>query len=78
MKSQEPGISLEESNGEKSSEQRGPRKSPTRHPEESTGRVSQPALLVGREAAGEWMGGGKGVGHGWTSGGDTLTIPSLW
>ncbi|NXP42474.1 CDK12 kinase, partial [Leiothrix lutea] len=46
MKSQEPGITLEESNGEKSSEQqqqqqqqqqRGPRKSPTRHPEESTG-----------------------------------------
>ncbi|NXH30021.1 CDK12 kinase, partial [Myiagra hebetior] len=37
MKSQEPGITLEESNGEKSSEQqRGPRKSPTRHPEEST------------------------------------------
>ncbi|NXY11258.1 CDK12 kinase, partial [Pteruthius melanotis] len=36
MKSQEPGISLEESNGEKSSEQRGPRKSPARHPEEST------------------------------------------
>ncbi|NWH90249.1 CDK12 kinase, partial [Aegithalos caudatus] len=38
MKSQEPGITLEESNGEKSSEQRGPRKSPTRHPEESTGK----------------------------------------
>ncbi|NWT81556.1 CDK12 kinase, partial [Lanius ludovicianus] len=38
MKSQEPGITLEESNGEKSSEQqRGPRKTPTRHPEESTG-----------------------------------------
>ncbi|NXI80003.1 CDK12 kinase, partial [Rhipidura dahli] len=38
MKSQEPGITLEESNGEKSSsEQRGPRKSPARHPEESTG-----------------------------------------
>ncbi|OWK54758.1 cyclin-dependent kinase 12 isoform X1 [Lonchura striata] len=39
MKSQEPGITLEESNGEKSSEQRGPRKSPattTRQPEEST------------------------------------------
>ncbi|NWT09482.1 CDK12 kinase, partial [Vireo altiloquus] len=36
MKSQEPGITLEESNGEKSSEQRGPRKTPTRHPEEST------------------------------------------
>ncbi|NXE02947.1 CDK12 kinase, partial [Chaetorhynchus papuensis] len=37
MKSQEPGITLEESNGEKSSsEQRGPRKSPARHPEEST------------------------------------------
>ncbi|NXH64846.1 CDK12 kinase, partial [Rhabdornis inornatus] len=37
MKSQEPGITLEESNGEKSNEQRGPRKTPTRHPEESTG-----------------------------------------
>ncbi|KAM7029944.1 cyclin-dependent kinase 12 isoform 2-T2 [Acridotheres tristis] len=36
MKSQEPGITLEESNGEKSNEQRGPRKTPTRHPEEST------------------------------------------
>ncbi|XP_038018788.1 cyclin-dependent kinase 12 isoform X2 [Motacilla alba alba] len=36
MKSQEPGITLEESNGEKSSEQRAARKSPTRHPEEST------------------------------------------
>lgn len=36
MKSQEPGITLEESNGEKSSEQRGPRKSSPRHPEEST------------------------------------------
>ncbi|NXJ29372.1 CDK12 kinase, partial [Dicrurus megarhynchus] len=39
MKSQEPGITLEESNGEKSSEQRGPRKTPTRHPEESTAQV---------------------------------------
>ncbi|XP_062364240.1 cyclin-dependent kinase 12 isoform X2 [Cinclus cinclus] len=36
MKSQEPGITLEESNGEKSNEQRGPRKTPTRLPEEST------------------------------------------
>ncbi|XP_016159783.1 PREDICTED: cyclin-dependent kinase 12 [Ficedula albicollis] len=36
MKSQEPGITLEESNGEKSNEQRAPRKTPTRHPEEST------------------------------------------
>ncbi|NXA09055.1 CDK12 kinase, partial [Sapayoa aenigma] len=37
MKSQEPGIpALEESNGEKSSEQRGPRKTPSRHPEESS------------------------------------------
>ncbi|XP_010120661.1 PREDICTED: cyclin-dependent kinase 12-like [Chlamydotis macqueenii] len=36
MKSQEPVITLEESNGEKSSEQRGPRKTPTVHPEEST------------------------------------------
>ncbi|XP_027764889.1 cyclin-dependent kinase 12 isoform X2 [Empidonax traillii] len=37
MKSQEPGIpSLEESNGEKSSEQRAPRKTPPRHPEESS------------------------------------------
>ncbi|NXR77178.1 CDK12 kinase, partial [Pycnonotus jocosus] len=39
MKSQEPGITLEESNGEKSSEQRAPRKTPTRHPEESTAQV---------------------------------------
>ena len=38
MKSQEPVITLEESNGEKSSEQRGPRKTPTVHPEESTGK----------------------------------------
>ncbi|NXS89207.1 CDK12 kinase, partial [Erpornis zantholeuca] len=46
MKSQEPGITLEESNGEKSSEQqRGPRKSPTRHPEESTGeKIPTPSL----------------------------------
>ncbi|XP_063259818.1 cyclin-dependent kinase 12 isoform X2 [Prinia subflava] len=37
MKSQEPGMSLEESNGERSGEQqRGPRKTPARHPEEST------------------------------------------
>ncbi|NWS64421.1 CDK12 kinase, partial [Chunga burmeisteri] len=36
MKSQEPVITLEESNGEKSSEQQGPRKTPTVHPEEST------------------------------------------
>ncbi|NWH58892.1 CDK12 kinase, partial [Geococcyx californianus] len=36
MKSQEPVIPLEESNGEKSNEQRGPRKTPTVHPEEST------------------------------------------
>ncbi|XP_054657492.1 cyclin-dependent kinase 12 isoform X4 [Grus americana] len=36
MKSQEPVITLEESNGEKSSEQRGARKTPTVHPEEST------------------------------------------
>ncbi|XP_009955942.1 PREDICTED: cyclin-dependent kinase 12, partial [Leptosomus discolor] len=36
MKSQEPVLTLEESNGEKSSEQRGPRKTPTLHPEEST------------------------------------------
>ncbi|XP_062451618.1 cyclin-dependent kinase 12 isoform X2 [Rhea pennata] len=36
MKSQEPVITLEESNGEKSTEQRGPRKTPTLHPEEST------------------------------------------
>ncbi|KFP27583.1 Cyclin-dependent kinase 12, partial [Colius striatus] len=39
MKSQEPTITLEESNGEKSSEHRGPRKTPTVHPEESTGLV---------------------------------------
>ncbi|NXT11304.1 CDK12 kinase, partial [Prunella fulvescens] len=54
MKSQEPGISLEESNGEKSSEQRGPRKSPTRHPEESTapdyGR-SQPARTYSTDSS---------------------------
>ncbi|NXG13227.1 CDK12 kinase, partial [Grallaria varia] len=38
MKSQEPGMaSLEESNGEKSGEQRAPRKTPPRHPEESSG-----------------------------------------
>ncbi|NXV72699.1 CDK12 kinase, partial [Atlantisia rogersi] len=36
MKSQEPVITMEESNGEKSSEQRGARKTPTAHPEEST------------------------------------------
>ncbi|XP_075631628.1 cyclin-dependent kinase 12 isoform X3 [Balearica regulorum gibbericeps] len=36
MKSQEPVITLEESNGEKSNEQRGARKTPTVHPEEST------------------------------------------
>uniref|UniRef100_A0A8C6IYV5 Cyclin-dependent kinase 12 n=1 Tax=Melopsittacus undulatus TaxID=13146 RepID=A0A8C6IYV5_MELUD len=34
MKSQEPVLTLEESNGEKSSEQRGPRKTPTVQPEE--------------------------------------------
>ncbi|NXR85412.1 CDK12 kinase, partial [Hypocryptadius cinnamomeus] len=54
MKSQEPGITLEESNGEKSSEQRGPRKSPTRHPEESTapeyGR-SQPARTYSTDSS---------------------------
>ncbi|NXU92761.1 CDK12 kinase, partial [Xiphorhynchus elegans] len=39
MKSQEPGIpALEESNGDKGGEQRGPRKTPTRHPEESSGK----------------------------------------
>ncbi|KAM3658488.1 cyclin-dependent kinase 12 isoform 1-T1 [Ammospiza maritima maritima] len=44
MKSQEPGITLEESNGEKSSEQqRGSRKSPTRHAEEST--ACPPAIV---------------------------------
>ncbi|POI29590.1 hypothetical protein CIB84_006660, partial [Bambusicola thoracicus] len=36
MKSQEPVLTLEESNGEKSSEQRGLRKTPTVHQEEST------------------------------------------
>ncbi|XP_069733323.1 cyclin-dependent kinase 12 isoform X1 [Phaenicophaeus curvirostris] len=36
MKTQEPVLPLEESNGEKSNEQRGPRKTPTVHPEEST------------------------------------------
>ncbi|XP_009994134.1 PREDICTED: cyclin-dependent kinase 12 [Chaetura pelagica] len=36
IKGQEPVLTLEESNGEKSSEQRGPRKTPTVHPEEST------------------------------------------
>ncbi|NXQ18730.1 CDK12 kinase, partial [Peucedramus taeniatus] len=56
MKSQEPGITLEESNGEKSSEQqpRGPRKTPTRHPEESTapdyGR-SQPARTYSTDSS---------------------------
>ncbi|NXN93714.1 CDK12 kinase, partial [Rhinopomastus cyanomelas] len=35
MKSQEPVVTLEESNGEKSSEQRGPRRTPTVHPEEN-------------------------------------------
>ncbi|XP_063035147.1 cyclin-dependent kinase 12 isoform X1 [Melospiza melodia melodia] len=45
MKSQEPGITLEESNGEKSGEQqqRGSRKSPTRHAEEST--ACPPAIV---------------------------------
>lgn len=38
MKSQEPVLTLDESNGEKSSEQRGPRKTPTVHPEESAGK----------------------------------------
>jgi len=38
MKSQEPVLTLEESNGEKSSEQRGLRKTPTMHQEESTGK----------------------------------------
>lgn len=38
MKSQEPVLTLEESNGEKSSEQRGLRKTPTVHQEESTGK----------------------------------------
>ncbi|NXK70202.1 CDK12 kinase, partial [Sylvietta virens] len=56
MKSQEPGITLEESNGEKSSEQRGPRKTPTRHPEESTapdyGR-SQPARTYSTDSSEE-------------------------
>ncbi|NXS33161.1 CDK12 kinase, partial [Pomatostomus ruficeps] len=57
MKSQEPGINLEESNGEKSSssEQRGPpRTTPTRHPEESTapdfGR-SQPARTYSSDSS---------------------------
>ncbi|KAM9112636.1 cyclin-dependent kinase 12 isoform 2-T2 [Pangshura tecta] len=36
IKTQEPAVNLEESNGEKSSEQRGPRKTPTTHQEEST------------------------------------------
>ncbi|NXF13754.1 CDK12 kinase, partial [Smithornis capensis] len=39
MKSQEPGMpALEESNGDKSGEHRAPRKSPARHPEESSGK----------------------------------------
>ncbi|NWI59585.1 CDK12 kinase, partial [Calyptomena viridis] len=47
MKSQEPGIpALEESNGEKSSEQRGPRKSPARHPEESSAQELNPAVTA--------------------------------
>ncbi|NXD44132.1 CDK12 kinase, partial [Copsychus sechellarum] len=45
MKSQEPGISLEESNGEKSSEQRAARKTPPRHPEESTGKWMEHSWL---------------------------------
>ncbi|XP_074834867.1 cyclin-dependent kinase 12 isoform X2 [Carettochelys insculpta] len=36
LKTQEPAVNLEESNGEKSSEQRGPRKTPTTQQEEST------------------------------------------
>ncbi|NXM87911.1 CDK12 kinase, partial [Oenanthe oenanthe] len=46
MKSQEPGITLEESNGEKSNEQRAPRKTPTRHPEESTAQELSPAVTA--------------------------------
>ncbi|NXN84275.1 CDK12 kinase, partial [Bombycilla garrulus] len=47
MKSQEPGITLEESNGEKSGEQRGPpRKSPARRPEESTAQELNPAVTA--------------------------------
>uniref|UniRef100_A0A8D0L5N1 Cyclin-dependent kinase 12 n=1 Tax=Sphenodon punctatus TaxID=8508 RepID=A0A8D0L5N1_SPHPU len=36
MKTQEPAVSQEESNGEKNSEHRGPRKTPTVHQEETT------------------------------------------
>lgn len=50
MKSQEPGITLEESNGEKSSEQRGGRKSPPRHPEESAGKWMGTAGVGSRES----------------------------
>ncbi|NXO80538.1 CDK12 kinase, partial [Sitta europaea] len=46
MKSQEPGITLEESNGEKSSEQRAPRKTPPRHAEESTAQELNPAVTA--------------------------------
>ncbi|NXH48538.1 CDK12 kinase, partial [Dicaeum eximium] len=46
MKSQEPGITLEESNGDKSGEQRAPRKSPARHPEESTAQELNPAVTA--------------------------------
>ncbi|NWT60454.1 CDK12 kinase, partial [Erythrocercus mccallii] len=72
MKSQEPGITLEESNGEKSSEQRGPRKTPTRHPEESTeyGR-SQPGRTYSSTDSSE---GGFGAEE--LNAGQTLLEPS--
>lgn len=67
MKSQEPGITLEESNGEKSSEQRGPRKSSPRHPEESTGKwMGTAGLGAGRASQERWE--RRQQGRGWMDG----------
>uniref|UniRef100_G1N1A1 Cyclin-dependent kinase 12 n=1 Tax=Meleagris gallopavo TaxID=9103 RepID=G1N1A1_MELGA len=55
MKSQEPVLTLEESNGEKSSEQRGLRKTPTMHQEESTEPPS-PRFPSGRSRRGAGSG----------------------
>ncbi|NXU37774.1 CDK12 kinase, partial [Drymodes brunneopygia] len=78
MKSQEPGISLEESNGEKkSSEQRGARKSPARHPEESTGKSVSGhtwCVCVSREGIPESAAGGFGAEE--LNPGQTLLEPS--
>ncbi|NWR53638.1 CDK12 kinase, partial [Regulus satrapa] len=75
MKSQEPGITLEESNGEKSSsEQRAPRKTPTRHPEESTGKRSGEGIRAAASSEGlECWEEGKG---GELNAGQTLLEPS--